>query len=90
MLVALRPEYIRLAPADGSAGPNQFSTVVEQVIYRGQHTQFLLRRPSGEAMTAIRQGGDSGDVPTTDGIVAGTAVIASWDAARNRLVRDDQ
>ena len=84
ILVALRPECIRLQPGSAASGPNQFGTVVEQVVYRGQHTQYLLRRAGGEMLTAIRH---------DDGIVGdlapGAAVVASWDGARNRVVRDD-
>ena len=89
VLIALRPESIRLAPGDAATGgaaigPNQFPTVVEQVVYRGQHTQYLLRRAGSELLTAIRH--DDGVV---GGLAPGAAVVASWDADRNRVVRDD-
>jgi ABC-type Fe3+/spermidine/putrescine transport system ATPase subunit len=87
--VALRPEYIRLAQGSAIDGPNQFATQVEQVIYRGQHTQFLLRRPGGEMLHVIRQGGEAGGDFSLDGIGPGAAVVASWDERHNRLVRDD-
>ena len=84
VLVALRPESIRLHPGAEATGPNQFATVVEQVVYRGQHTQYLLRRHGGEMLTATRH-----DEGVLGGLVPGAAVIASWDGARNRVVRDD-
>lgn len=84
VLVALRPESIRLQPGAAATGPNQFPTVVEQVVYRGQHTQYLLRRAGGEMLTATRH-----DEGVTEGLLPGAAVLASWDGARNRVVRDD-
>ena len=88
VLVALRPECIRLRPGTVPDGPNQVATTVEQVVYRGQHTQYLLRRPGGSAaedlLTAIRH-----DDGVTGDLVPGAAVIASWDGSRNRVVRDD-
>ena len=84
VLVALRPECIRLEPGATATGPNQLSTIVEQVVYRGQHTQYLLRRAGDEMLTAIRH--DDGVIGD---LAPGAAVIASWDGARNRVVRDD-
>ena len=84
VLVALRPESIRLHPGAVVTGPNQCPTTVEQVVYRGQHTQYLLRRPDGEIMTAIRH-----DDGLTGGLDVGAAVLATWDGARNRVVRED-
>jgi putative spermidine/putrescine transport system ATP-binding protein len=84
VLVALRPESIRLHAGSSATGPNQFSTVVEQVVYRGQHTQYLLRRSGGEVLTATRH-----DEGVLGDLAPGAAVIASWDGARNRVVRDD-
>jgi ABC-type branched-subunit amino acid transport system ATPase component len=89
VVVALRPEYIRLAPGTAVEGPNQMATEVEQVIYRGQYTQFLLRRDGGETMIAIRQGSEAEGQTAMDGIGPGSAVVASWDERHNRVVRDD-
>ena len=84
VLVALRPECIRLQPGSTLTGPNQMATIVEQIVYRGQHTQYLLRRSGEEMLTAIRH--DDGVIGD---LAPGAAVIASWDGARNRAVRDD-
>ncbi len=83
VLIALRPESIRLRPGTHATGPNQLPTTVEQIVYRGQHTQYLLRRHGDELLTAIRH--DDGVVGD---LAPGAAVIASWDGARNRVVRD--
>ncbi len=82
--VALRPEAVRIIPATAAApGPNQAATVVEQVVYHGVNTHYYLRRAGAEPLIAVRQNDDGHDT-----IEPGTAVIASWEAARNRLVRD--
>jgi spermidine/putrescine transport system ATP-binding protein len=44
--VAIRPEKIQLLPAGASAGENRVKAHVEQLIYSGSETQYLLR--SGE------------------------------------------
>jgi spermidine/putrescine ABC transporter ATP-binding subunit len=84
VLVALRPESIRLQPGTVISGPNQFPTVVEQVVYRGDHTQYLLRRDGGDMLIAVRH-----DDGVTGGLAPGAEVVASWDGARNRVVADD-
>lgn len=82
--VALRPEAVRITTGDAAApGPNQAATVVEQVVYHGVNTHYYLRRPGAEPLIAVRQNDDGHDT-----IEPGTAVIASWEAFRNRLVRD--
>jgi spermidine/putrescine ABC transporter ATP-binding subunit len=88
-LVAVRPEFIHLAAGTVVSGPNQFATVVEQVVYRGQHTQYLLRRATGEPLIAIRHGVDAPTDAPVLGLQPGSAVVASWDASRTRLVGDE-
>jgi putative spermidine/putrescine transport system ATP-binding protein len=88
-LVAVRPEFIHLAAGAAVSGPNQFATVVEQVVYRGQHTQYLLRRATGEPLIAIRHGVDAPTDAPVLGLQPGSAVVASWDASRTRLVGDE-
>jgi putative spermidine/putrescine transport system ATP-binding protein len=82
-LVALRPEFIRLQAGTAVTGDNQFATTVQQAVYRGQHTQYLLARPDADPLIAIRHG-DDGTI-----FEPGTAVVASWDGRQNRLVRED-
>jgi len=82
--VALRPEAVRIAPsAGGVAGPNQAAMVVEQVVYHGVNTHYYLRGAGALPLIAVRQNDDGHDT-----IAPGTAVVASWEAARNRLVQD--
>jgi spermidine/putrescine ABC transporter ATP-binding subunit len=80
VLVALRPEHIALTPGTRTSGPNEIASTIEQVIYRGQHTQFLLRNPGGDPIIATGRGAMA--------LSAGTAVVARWDGACNRLVED--
>jgi spermidine/putrescine ABC transporter ATP-binding subunit len=87
-LVAVRPESIRIALAgsDGDA-PNRMRLVVEQVVYHGVNTHFYLRRSSGEPLIAVRQNDVMDD--RTSPITAGSEVLASWAADRNRLLLDE-
>ena len=86
--VALRPESVRIAPAQaGEAGPNRARLVVEQIVYHGFNTHYHLRRPGGEPLIAVRQN-DVGDAMPI-ALEPGAEILASWAAARNRLVRDE-
>jgi len=86
VLVAVRPEAIRIEAASGAQpGPNQMRAVIDQVIYRGLNTQFLLRREGAEPLIVLRQNDDS----HVAGLAQGSEVLASWEPARNRVVRDD-
>jgi putative spermidine/putrescine transport system ATP-binding protein len=83
--IALRPEAVRLLPSQPvESAPNQARLVVEQVVYHGLNTHYLLRRPNGEMLQVVRQN-DSGEAPATE-IAAGSEVAAIWDASRNRPV----
>ncbi|MEJ0015907.1 MAG: ABC transporter ATP-binding protein [Acetobacteraceae bacterium] len=87
-VIALRPESIRVLPAEAATeGPNRVPAVIETVIYRGINTQYILRMPNGEPLMVIRQN-DEGGGPVA-GLGHGASVIASWDMDRNKLVRDD-
>jgi spermidine/putrescine transport system ATP-binding protein len=46
LAVAIRPEKVRLLPADASRGENCVSARVEQLIYHGPETRYLLRAGS--------------------------------------------
>ncbi len=86
--VALRPESVRIAPAQaGEAGPNRARLVVEQIVYHGFNTHYHLRRPGGEPLIAVRQN-DVGDAMPI-ALEPGAEILASWAAGRNRLVRDE-
>jgi len=85
--VALRPEGIQLSVAKGDAPANAMRTTVEQIVYRGLSTHYLLSRPHGEPLIVIRQNDAGADrIP---GLELGASVLASWAAERNLVVRDD-
>ncbi|WP_406855473.1 ABC transporter ATP-binding protein [Alsobacter sp. KACC 23698] len=85
--VAVRPEAVQVMPAAGHApAPNQVAATVDQIVYRGVSTQLHLRLPSGRPLLAFRQNAGEG---VALAIQPGDAVLASWDAERNRIVRDD-
>ena len=86
--VALRPESIRLTSAsdeaaDPNPSPNRLRTTVAQVVYHGVSTHYHLARPGAEPIVAIRQNAQAG-AP----VAPGTEVLATWEADRNRLVRE--
>jgi len=85
--VALRPEGIQLSPANGTVPANAMRTTIEQVIYRGLSTHYLLRRPDDEPLIVIRQNESGAD--RIAGLEPGASVLASWAAERNLIVRDD-
>ncbi|MEZ0214468.1 MAG: ABC transporter ATP-binding protein [Xanthobacteraceae bacterium] len=85
--IALRPESVRIAPANGEVGPNAARMTVEQVVYHGMSTHYYLQRPGQDPLIAVRQN-DVVDTAAPD-IGPGTEVLASWQADRNRLVRED-
>jgi hypothetical protein len=62
-------------------------TTIEQIIYRGLSTHYLLRRPDGEPLIVIRQNATGAD--RVAGLEPGASVLASWAAERNLVVRDD-
>ncbi|WP_092177204.1 ABC transporter ATP-binding protein [Bosea sp. OK403] len=84
-LIAVRPESVRIAPAKSEdAAPNQSRMIVEQVVYHGVNTHFYLRRANGEPLIAVRQNDVADDAVAP--ITAGSEVLASWAADRNRLL----
>jgi ABC-type Fe3+/spermidine/putrescine transport system ATPase subunit len=86
--VALRPEGILLAPTrEGDTAPNRMRTTIEQIVYRGLSTHYYLRRGDGEPLVVVRQNDAGADVFA--GLEPGSAVLASWAAERNLVVRDD-
>jgi len=85
--VALRPEGIQLAAANGATSVNAMCTTIEQIVYRGLNTHYLLRRPDGEPLIVIRQNETGAD--RVAGLEPGASVLASWAAERNLIVRDD-
>jgi putative spermidine/putrescine transport system ATP-binding protein len=84
--VALRPEAVRVRPDPRSPqAPNSVAAVLEQALYRGFMVHYYLRLPSGEPLIAFQQNTGKG---AAVGLDAGQAVLAEWDEASNRLVRE--
>jgi putative spermidine/putrescine transport system ATP-binding protein len=86
--IALRPEAIRVVPAQAAqTGPNHVRLIVDQVVYHGLSTHYHMRRPNGEMLQAVRQN-NNGEAPALE-IRPGSEVEALWDASRNRPVLAD-
>jgi ABC-type Fe3+/spermidine/putrescine transport system ATPase subunit len=85
--VALRPESIQLSPAANDVPVNGIRAQIDQIIYRGLSTHYLLRRPNDEPLIVIRQ--NEAGANQAAGLVPGASVVASWAAERNLIVRDD-
>jgi putative spermidine/putrescine transport system ATP-binding protein/spermidine/putrescine transport system ATP-binding protein len=85
--IALRPETIRVsAPGQMAPGVNRVTATLEQAVYRGFMVHYYLRLPGGEPLIAFEQ-----NTGKTVGInfSPGQPVLAAWDEASNRVVRDD-
>ena len=52
MVLAIRPERIRIAPAGAGAGPDDVAAAIETATYRGLSVEYGLRTASGLALTA--------------------------------------
>jgi putative spermidine/putrescine transport system ATP-binding protein len=85
--VALRPEGIQLLPVTGEAPVNGMRATIDQIVYRGLNTHYLLHRSEGEPLIVIRQNDKGADAVV--GLEPGASVIASWTPERNLIVRDD-
>jgi ABC-type Fe3+/spermidine/putrescine transport system ATPase subunit len=85
--VALRPEAIQLSSVNDETPANAMRTTVEQIVYRGLHTHYLLRRPDNEPLIVIRQNDKGADAVA--GLEPGASVLATWAVERNLIVRDD-
>ena len=59
---------------------------LEQAVYRGFMVHYYLRLPGGEPLIAFQQATGNG---AAIGIDPGQPVLAEWDEASNRLVRDE-
>ncbi len=85
--IALRPEAVRVKAADGAVErPNHVIATLEQAVYRGFMVHYYMRLPGGEPLIAFQQ--NTGNAVGAS-FAAGQAVLAEWDDAGNRLVRDD-
>jgi spermidine/putrescine transport system ATP-binding protein len=57
--IAVRPERILLGPAPEGTGWNRLTATVEDVVYTGATTSFLLRTPAGTQLSVRRPNEDS-------------------------------
>jgi spermidine/putrescine transport system ATP-binding protein len=65
MTLAVRPEKISLLadlPGNEAPGRNRLDGRLEEIVYVGTHTQYLLRLPGGQVLTVYRQNRAVGDV----------------------------
>jgi putative spermidine/putrescine transport system ATP-binding protein len=85
--IALRPEALRVRPVAGEThGPNAVAATLEQVVYRGFMVHYYLRLPGGEPLVAFGQNTGNGAAVALE---PGQAVLAEWDEASNRVVREE-
>jgi len=85
--IALRPEAVRVSMAKAvSPGPNAVVATLEQAVYRGFMVHYYLRLPGGEPLIAFQQNTGNGVAARLD---PNQAVLAEWDGASNRVVRDE-
>jgi putative spermidine/putrescine transport system ATP-binding protein len=85
--IALRPEGVRVSAGSAAPeGPNTVLATLEQAVYRGFMVHYYLRLPGGEPLIAFQQNTGNG---IATGLEAGQSVLAAWDEASNRVVRDE-
>ena len=85
--VALRPEAVRVARHGGETpAANAVVATLEQAVYRGFMVHYHLRLPGGEPLIAFAQGGSSSAAVA---LQPGQPVLAAWDEASNRVVREE-
>jgi putative spermidine/putrescine transport system ATP-binding protein len=85
--IAVRPEAVRVSPRPRAPlGPNAVVATLEQAVYRGFMVHYYLRLPGGEPLIAFQQNTGGGGAIGMD---PGQSVLAEWDGASNRVVRDE-
>jgi len=82
VVLCLRPEAIRIAPATAGAEPGVDAVLatVSRIVHRGSMTEYHLQPAHGGMLVACRPSGES------DGLSVGRPVIASWASDRLHLV----
>ena len=55
LTLAVRPEQLRLSCPAGEADWNHLTAVLEEIIFIGEDTQYILRLPSGERLVLRQQ-----------------------------------
>jgi spermidine/putrescine transport system ATP-binding protein len=86
--VAVRPEKIRLLPNPLKGSQNSFPCQVEQVVYVGTDTRFLVRLPGDIALTVRAQNVISTPDPSGYYSEGGGPVHAIWPSDAGRLLTD--
>jgi putative spermidine/putrescine transport system ATP-binding protein len=80
-LLAVRPERIRLGPANGAA--NRFPATVEFVSYLGATTEYVVRLASGDLL-AVETHNTRADGAAI--IEVGSTIEVSWDPDASQLI----
>ncbi|MEY2567316.1 MAG: putative spermidine/putrescine transport system ATP-binding protein [Actinomycetota bacterium] len=83
---SVRPEKIRLAPVDATAGPDESTAdgVIRDAVYLGMHTRYLVELDTGGDLTVVEQ-----NLSTSSGEVTaakGRRVRLVWATAANRPI----
>lgn len=87
LTIAVRPESVRVSPhTAGLQGPNAVVATLEQSVYRGFMVHYYMRLPGGEPLVAFQQNTSNGIAVSMD---SGQCVLAAWDEASNRVVRNE-
>jgi putative spermidine/putrescine transport system ATP-binding protein len=73
VVVAIRPERIRMQA--GNASASAFSGQLVDVIYLGSTRKYLVRLPTGQECTVLKQA----DAAESSGLKPGDAVTLSWE-----------
>jgi spermidine/putrescine transport system ATP-binding protein len=86
--VAIRPEKLRLLPKPMGASHNSFPCQVEQVIYVGTDTRFLVRLSENVALTVREQNVISTPDPSAYYAEGGDQAYAVWLSDAGQLLTD--
>jgi putative spermidine/putrescine transport system ATP-binding protein len=87
-LYALRPEKIHMDAQDAPLPSEAVSVdgIVEDVVYLGPHTRYLVRLNSGERLASVEQNAEVSSL--ADSAVQGQPVRLHW--ARESMLRLDR
>ncbi|HLA45778.1 MAG TPA: ABC transporter ATP-binding protein, partial [Aggregatilineales bacterium] len=87
--IAVRPEKIRLCREDETPPDNSYSVrgVVEDVIYLGVNTRYVVRLDNGEVFTVLQQNLEPGSLDVSS--VRGSQVKLVWNKTHT-LILDEE
>jgi len=86
-LLSIRPEKVHIYPADFSQTPPHMTRVdarVQQVIYVGTDTRYVLELPNGVTLTGRQQN----TIPGGGQFNSGEGVILCWDPDHARILKE--